>query len=98
MSNIEQKITSIEYLTLPQRATLRRFAGYCIGGRAGFFPETAPDWIDPNDYAALRRLAIEEAYKRRVAGQDWIAGKDKAFKESQGAARPGSVILTHKFL
>lgn len=98
MQHIEDAIFALQNLTPDQHEILRTSVGYCIEGRADYTPDVGPGWIDPYDYAVIRRMAIEEAYKRRVAGQVWVAGKDKAFHESQGKVRAKSVILKHKFL
>jgi len=78
MQHIEQAISALKYLTPNQRAILRQMIGLTIMDKSSVLSNEPPGWIDPHDYAAIRRLAIEEAYKRRVAGQVWIAGKDKA--------------------
>lgn len=99
MQHIEDAISALQNLTPDKRALLRTSVGYCIEGRPDYMPKVGPGWIDPYDYAVIRRMAIEEAYKRRVAGQMWDAKKDKAFHESQGVVKPRcSVIMPHKFL
>lgn len=78
MQHIEDAIAALPNLTPDQRAILRKSVGYCIEGRTEYTPDVGPGWIDPHDYAVIRRLAITEAYKRRVAGQMWDAKKDRA--------------------
>jgi len=78
MQNIEQAISALKYLTLGQRAILRQMIGLTIMDKSSVLSKEPPDWIDPHDYAVIRRMAIEEAYKWRVAGQKWDAKKDKA--------------------
>lgn len=98
MQHIEQAISALPNLTPDQRAMLRQMVGLTIMDKSSVLSKEPPGWIDPHDYAVIRRLAITEAYKRRVADQFWIAGKDKAFHESQGVVKSNSVIMPHKFL
>lgn len=97
MKHIEEEISALQNITPDQRALLRTYVGYCIEGRHEYLPEHGPNWINAHDYAAIRRAAIELSYKRRVGDEKWVAGRDKAFHEAQGATK-SSVILPHKFL
>lgn len=78
MQHIEQAISALKYLTPNQRAILRQMIGLTIMDKSSVLSKEPPDWIDPHDYAVIRRLVVEAAYKRRVAGQGWDAKKDKA--------------------
>lgn len=97
MQHIEQAIAALPNLTPDQRANLRVHVAGRILGNAFWLPETPPPWIDPHDYRRIRQAAMQEAYARRVAGQMWVAGKDRAFDGSQGQTK-SSTILPHKFL
>ncbi len=77
MQHIEQAIAALTSLTPDQRAILRQMIGLTIMDKSSVLSKEPPGWIDPHDYAAIRRMAIEEAYKRRVAGQFWDAKKDR---------------------
>lgn len=97
MQHIEEAIVALQNLTPDQRAILRASVGHLIEGRTESFSEIPPGWINPHDYAAIRRLAIEGAYKRRVAGQSWVAGKDKAFADTKGGTRPSTILVRNFF-
>ncbi len=79
MQHIEDAISALPNLTPDQRAILRQMIGLTIMDKSSVLSKEPPDWIDPHDYAVIRRLAIEEAYKRRVARQMWDAKKDRPF-------------------
>lgn len=78
MQHIERMINSLDGLTPVNRTVIRTAVLYCLKGSPNHLPKVGPGWIDKHDYAAIRRMAIEESYKRRVAGQTWDAKKDKA--------------------
>lgn len=95
MKHIETMIQELP-ITPQRRTALRKQVADHIAGVCEM-PRTAPAYIEPCDYAPIRRAAVTEAYKRKRAGQVWVAGKDRAFHEAQGATK-SSIIMPHKFL
>lgn len=95
MKHIETMIQELPITPQRRTALRKQIRDHIAGVRE--MPRAAPAHIEPCDYAPLRRAVVTEAYKRKHAGQVWVAGKDLAFHESQGATK-SSVIMTHKFL